>query len=95
MVRFWILKFSKEGGNLGGGVPIEWVQEATMTPIPDPFDVDVPEPGAGRVVLHDTPWVLLLFPETRSIVWVDLTRLPHTSVPQETAGEPGDTPTKG
>lgn len=56
---------------------------STMTPFPDPFDLDVPEPGAGRVVLHDTPWVLLLFPETRSLVWVDLTRMPHTNVGQQ------------
>ena len=33
-------------------------EATTMTPFPDPFDLDVPEPGAGRVVLHDTPWVL-------------------------------------
>ena len=52
----------------------------------DLFDVDVPEPGAGRVVLHESPWVLLLYPETRSLVWVDLSHLPHTNL----TGDGGD-----
>tara|TARA_R110002126_G_scaffold66038_9_gene167979 strand:- start:17915 stop:18145 length:231 start_codon:yes stop_codon:yes gene_type:complete len=46
----------------------------------DLLDLKVPEPGAGRVVLHDTPWVLLAFPETKALVWVDLTQLPHSNL---------------
>lgn len=62
---------------------MEGCRKPAMNNPSDPFDIAVPEPGAGRVVLHDTPWVLLLFPETRSLVWVDLTRLPHTNVTQQ------------
>ena len=49
----------------------------------DLLDLKVPEPGAGRVVLHDTPWVLLAFPETKALVWVDLTQLPHSNLSQD------------
>lgn len=55
----------------------------------DLLDLKVPEPGAGRVVMHDTPWVLLAFPETKALVWVDLTQLPHKNLALD-SDEPSD-----